>query len=310
MSLYLAIGGGGDVIMATVLAGDEAVGQIPWERFVVDPEPGPVPLSNFADVVPAGDGVALVTPRSYVERNGRRFKTQGVCVSQLLEKSIYVVDSYTPPSKLAKSLAVFNKVVGVDVGGDVLGVGCEKELGSPLADGYGAAVLAKLRDLGVETEIVVMSPGADGELEREYLLKRAALAAELGGFLGSIGLSKRQIELLSRLTEHCVTEASAVAVKAARGVWGRVPIRGGQRTVEVDLFSTVGFRFDPHVLLRINKAARLIYERDLPIDQAAEALLSVGIPTEWHLEELLKNGVKHGEAIAILRKGKKCLEES
>jgi hypothetical protein len=54
MTLYLAIGGGGDVVMAAALAGDEAVGQIPWERYVVDPTPGPVPPDALRDVAKAG----------------------------------------------------------------------------------------------------------------------------------------------------------------------------------------------------------------------------------------------------------------
>jgi hypothetical protein len=56
MTLYLAIGGGGDVVMAAALAGDEAVGQIPWERYVVDPTPGPVPPDALRDVAKVGGG--------------------------------------------------------------------------------------------------------------------------------------------------------------------------------------------------------------------------------------------------------------
>jgi hypothetical protein len=63
MTLYLAIGGGGDVVMAAALAGDEAVGQIPWERYVVDPAPGPVPPDALREVAKVGEGLYFATPR-------------------------------------------------------------------------------------------------------------------------------------------------------------------------------------------------------------------------------------------------------
>jgi len=305
-SLYLAIGGGGDVIMAAVLAGDAAVGHIPWERFVVDPEPGPIPLSAFREAVQLGDGLILATPRTYVERGGRRFKTQGVCVAEALGKSVYVVDPYRRPSEVAKTLSSFGRVVGVDVGGDVLGIGCEESLGSPLSDAYGLTVLARLRELGVEAELQVIAPGADGELSREYLMARAAEVARKGGFLGTVGLSKPQIDALAALVERCVTEASAIVVKAARGEYGVVELRGGLRRVKVDLFAAVGLRLDPAAVLEVNKAARIIYERDVPIDKAAEVLLAEGIPTEYHLEELLARGLTPREAAEALKKLKRC----
>ena len=58
--------------MAAALAGDEAVGQIPWERYAVDPTPGPVPPDALRDAAKAGEGLYLATPRSYVERGQNR----------------------------------------------------------------------------------------------------------------------------------------------------------------------------------------------------------------------------------------------
>jgi len=306
MTLYLAIGGGGDVVMAAALAGDEAVGQIPWERYVVDPHPGPVPPDALRDAVKVGEGLYLATPRSYVERGGRRFKTQGMCVAEALNKSVYLVDPYMRPSALAKALAGFGRVVGVDVGGDVLGVGCEESLGSPLADAYGLAVLTRLAEMGAEAELWVVSPGADGELDREYILQRAAAVAQAGGLIGLVGLTRREVEVLSRLVENCVTEASAVAVRAFRGEYNTSTLRGGLRRVKVDLCAAVGLRLDPRAVLRINKAAQIIYERDVPIDVAADLLLAEGIPTELQLEKLLAQGLSPGAAVEELRRKKRC----
>ncbi|ACB39863.1 DUF1152 domain-containing protein [Pyrobaculum neutrophilum] len=307
MTLYLAIGGGGDVVMAAALAGDNPVGQIPWERYVVDPTPGPVPPEALRGVEELGGGLYLATAGSYVERGGRRFKTQGMCAAEVLGKPIYIVDPYRRPSELAKALARFGGVVGVDVGGDVLGIGCEESLGSPLADAYGLAVLAKLAEGGAYAELLVMSPGADGELDRRYIMERAAEVAKMGGLLGVTGISRGQAEVLAGLVERCVTEASAVALKALRGEHGPAPLRGGLRRVEVDICAAVGLRLEPRVLLKLNKAAWTIYERDLPIDKAADVLLEEGIPTELHLERLLAAGYDPRRAVEELRRRKRCL---
>ncbi|AFA39269.1 Uncharacterized protein conserved in archaea [Pyrobaculum oguniense TE7] len=306
MSLYLAIGGGGDVVFAAALAGEEAVGQLPWERFVVDPEPGPVPPGALREVVELGGGLYLATPRSYAERGGRIFKTQGMCVAEVLKKSVYLADPYKRPSELSKTLSRFNKIIGVDVGGDVLGIGCEDSLRSPLSDAYGLAVLAQAKELGIEAEVWVMSPGADGELSREYLMNRLAEAARAGALLGSVGIGRAQIDVLESLVGRCVTEASAVAVRAFRGEHGPAAMRGGTREIVVDACALVGFRFDPSALLALNKAARLIYQYDAPIDEAAEILLAHGMPTELHLERLLAKGMTLGEAVEELKRMKRC----
>lgn len=308
MSLYFAIGGGGDVVMAAALADkDDAIAQIPWERFVVDPNPGPVPPDSLREVRQEAPHLYLANHMSYVERGGRVFKTQGMCVAEALGTPVYLVNPYAPVSEVAKSLSRFKKVVGVDVGGDVLGVGCEETIGSPLSDAYGLAVLTKLEDMGVEVELWVMSPGADGELDREYILKRAAEVARRGGLVGTVGLGPRQIERLRLLVSRCFTEASAVAVRAASGEYGVAELRGGFRKVKIDLFSAFGIRLRPRQVQEINRAAQIIYKSDATILQAAELLISAGIPTEYHLEELLHRGATLQEAASALSKKKRCL---
>lgn len=306
MALYLGVGGGGDVIMAATLARGEDVGHVPWERRSVDPEPGPVPPEAVRGAIKVCDGLYAVMPGSYAERGGRRFETQGACVARVLNRPVYAVDPYRRPSEVARALLKFGKVVGVDVGGDVLGAGCEDTLRSPLADAYSLAVLARVEDLGGSAELVVMSPGADGELPLDYALRRAAEIARRGGYLGSVGLVRDQIALLERLAKHCVTEASSIAVRAARGEYGVVKIRGGSRSVEVSLIATVGFVFDPRAALAANAAARIIYEEDLPVDKAADLLISLGIPTELHAEMLASRGVPPERAAEVLMVFKSC----
>jgi len=97
-----------------------------------------------------------------------------------------------------------------------------------------------------------------------------------------------------------------VAVRAFRGEHGVSTLRGGLRKVKVDLCAAAGLRLDPKAVLGMNKAARLIYEKDAPIDVAADLLLAEGIPTELHLEKLLAQGLDPRAAVEELRKKKRC----
>ena len=56
-------------------------------------------------------------------------------------------------------------------------------------------------------------------------------------------------------------------------------------------------------VLKINKAARIIYENDLPIDAA---VLNEGFPTGFHLEELIAQGPDPRSAVEELIRRKRC----
>jgi hypothetical protein len=67
----LGIGGGGDAVGCLAVARDVeskgvdwAVGGVAWERFPVDPHPGPRPLADVHGAEPVGAGAALVHPET------------------------------------------------------------------------------------------------------------------------------------------------------------------------------------------------------------------------------------------------------
>jgi len=62
-------------------------------------------------------------------------------------------------------------------------------------------------------------------------------------------------------------------------------------------------RVKPGAVLKIDKAARIIYENDLPIDAA---VLNEGVPTGLHLEELIAQGLHHRSAVEELGRRKRC----
>jgi hypothetical protein len=56
------------------------------------------------------------------------------------------------------------------------------------------------------------------------------------------------------------------------------------------------------VVLKINKAARIIHKNDYPIGAAA----AQGVPTVLHLEELIAQGLDPRSAMEELRRRKRC----
>ncbi|NAZ33368.1 MAG: hypothetical protein GU356_03610 [Pyrobaculum sp.] len=63
-------------------------------------------------------------------------------------------------------------------------------------------------------------------------------------------------------------------------------------------------RIKPGAVLKIDKAARIIYENDFPI--GAAAALNEGVPTGLHLEELIAQGLHPRSAVEELGRRKRC----
>src|SRR5204863_7463222 len=105
-------------------------------------------------------------------------------------------------------------VLLVDVGGDVLAHGGEPGLASPLCD---AVLLAAARHLDLPCVGVVFGPGCDGELRPAEVSERIAEVAAAGGLLGAWGLTPEEVERLEAAVAEVPTEASAQALRCARG---------------------------------------------------------------------------------------------
>jgi hypothetical protein len=121
-------------------------------------------------------------------------------------------------------------VLLVDVGGDLIGIGTESDLRSPLAD---ALALASLAHLPVPVRVAVAGPGLDGELSAAYVRSRCLM---LGGEL--IGrLDGSDVEpCLPALAQH-PSEATTLLAAAALGVVGRAEIREQMRRSLEDYWS-------------------------------------------------------------------------
>jgi hypothetical protein len=262
--LCLGIGGGGDVVGALAaaeyargLGAGTVVGGLTWERRPIDPEPGPRRLAEIERAEPLNDVVALAGPDT-VTTAGIPF-AESHMARHLGERTV-LVDPNAGPRRVADGLADAARRLGcdalalVDVGGDVLAHGDEPGLASPLAD---AVLLAAARHLdpSLRTVAAIFGAGCDGELTPAEVLDRIAEVAAHDGWLGASGLSPDAASRLEEAIAVVPTEASAMAVRCARGARGGTTIRAGRRKVELSPVGGLTFFVDP--LVAMATAARL-----------------------------------------------------
>ncbi len=293
--LVIGIGGGGDVVSAALFAkilkdiGVEAfVASIVWERFVHDPVPGPIPLDAIHSRKNIGEYSAAINGDSYAIRNNNRIVFEAARVAEVLGEEVYIVDlmggvkGYVKALKELLSYTGADYVIGVDVGGDVLARGDEEELWSPLADAMGLAALNEIGD----SALMVYSPGADGELPQDLVLKRISTIMGMNGCLGSIGVGREYIEFYEKLLEKTLSEASRIGLLALKGFNGYKTIRGGTRRIRVSPINTVAFILSPRQAIKLSRPAQLVKETSSFAD-AWRILRENGIPTEYDLEKAI-----------------------
>jgi len=130
----------------------------------------------------------------------------------------------------------------------------------------------------------VFGAGCDGELDPAEVAERLAEVDAAGGGLGELELTPAVVDRLIGAVEHVPTEASAMALRCARGAGGTATIRQGRRTVQL---TPAGGRiafFEP--LTAIASAARLAAAVAEADDLAeADAILNArGVRTELRYE--------------------------
>ncbi|HEU4974554.1 MAG TPA: DUF1152 domain-containing protein [Baekduia sp.] len=289
--LVVGIGGGGDVVGA--LAAAEAcralgtpavVGGITWERRPVDPLPGPRRLDEVDGATVLHPAVALAGPDT-TGPGGFRFCEADMAA--FLGEPTVLVDPHPGPAAIAAGLDAAaahlgcDHVLMLDVGGDVLAHGDEAGLASPLAD---ATVLAAAPAMATPVTGVVFGAGCDGELTPAEVVARLEEVAAAGGDRGDLPLPAAALDRVEAALETVTTEASAMALRCARGETGRVAIRGGRRTVELTPHGGRLACFDPAVAMR--SAARLAQAvaGAGTLEAAQEILSALGVRTELDYE--------------------------
>ncbi len=290
--LVLGIGGGGDVVGAIAIArlceslGTQSVlGGVAWERFAVDPRPGPRPVEEIRGGERL-DGGAVLADAGTSTDDGIAFAEAGV--ARHLGARTVLIDVTRGATGAARGIATAmdeldcDLLVGVDVGGDVLGRGDEEGLASPLCDAVMlAAMLDAARTKG--TVLGVIGAGCDGELTPTQVLGRVAALGRTGAWIGTWGISTAIARELERAAERVPTEASLQVARCARGETGVVPIRGGRRQVKLGPVGALVFFFDAVAAIDELPLARAVTGSE-SIDEARGSLSELGIRTELDYE--------------------------
>jgi hypothetical protein len=291
--LVVGIGGGGDVAgalaaaeAARALGTDAVVGGLTWERRPVDPLPGPRRLDELTGLTARlHEAVGLAGPDT-TGPGGFRF-CEADMSAFLGGAPVVLLDPNPGPAAIAAGLDAAaahlgcDLVVLLDVGGDVLAHGDEPGLASPLAD---AIVLAAAPRMTTPALGVVFGTGCDGELTPAEVAARLDEVDAAGGALGDLALPPAALDVVEAALRTVTTEASAMAIRCARGETGRVPIRGGRRTVPLTPAGGRLIGFDP--LIAVASAARLARAvgNATSLEDAQAILTRLGVRTELDFE--------------------------
>jgi hypothetical protein len=292
--LAIGIGGGGDVVgalavaqLARLLGTETIVGGLTWERQPIDPVPGPRRIPELAAAQPLNEAVALAGPDT-TGPGGFHFAESHM--ARHLGEPVVLLDPSDGPAAVACGLAeaaselACDLLVLVDVGGDVLGHGDERGLASPLADAICLAAAPALVESGLGVQAAVFGAGCDGELTPDEVLERVAEVAAAGGHLGTWGPGPAEVQRLEAAAAQIPTEASAMALRCARGATGPTPIRDGRRTVLLSPAGALVFFFDAVATLRSAARCAALVEHAASLAQASDILTERGIASELHFE--------------------------
>lgn len=263
------------------------LGGLTWERRPIDPLPGPRRLEEITGVDVLHRATAMAGPDA-AGPGGFRFAEARM--AELLGEPTLLVDPHGGPSAIAAGLARAaselgcDTVVLLDVGGDALAHGDEPGLASPLADAVVLACAPELAETGLAVLGAIFGSGCDGELTPDEVAARLGEVADAGGARGDHALDAPTLDRLERAVATVPTEASAMALRCARGATGTAAIRQGRRSVTLTPSGGRVFFFDAEVA--IGSAARLAAAvrgaRDL--EDAQAILEGLGVRTELTFE--------------------------
>jgi hypothetical protein len=263
------------------------LGGTTWERRVIDPRPGPRALAEIEHAEPLGDLVALAGPDT-TGPGGFAFAESRL--SGVLGEATVLVDPNGGPVALGAELAAAlprlecDAVAMVDVGGDALAHGDEAGLASPLCDAVLVAASEALARAGVPCVLGIVGAGCDGELTPAEVLERVGEVAAGGGLLGAWGITPEAAARMEDAIAAVPTEASAAALRCARGDRGTVEIRRGLRTVELTAAGALTFYLDPAVAMATAARLAAAVRGAADLDDAEGRLAALGVRTELDLE--------------------------
>lgn len=289
----MGIGGGGDVAGALAAAGaaqalgtPAEVGGITWERRPIDPLPGPRPLDEVSGAERLHAAAALALPGT-TGPGGFHFAESRM--AEVLGRPVALIDPTPGPQAAGAGLVAAAErldcdlLVLLDVGGDVLAHGDEPGLASPLADAVLLASAAETAAAGLRTIAAVFGAGCDGELTPAEVAARHA-EIDPAGALGIGDPPPAALDRLEAALPRVPTEASAMALRCARGERGSATIRSGRRTVELTELGGRLLWFEPQAAIAGPARLATAVAGSANLLEAHDRLTGLGIRTELAYE--------------------------
>jgi hypothetical protein len=268
-SLVVAAGGGGDAITAAALPGLAALNlpagePVPvltysWDRLLVDPVPGPRVAADFTGLRQVAPGLYSVLPETCsvtpIRSSLPRLAAE-LPVRVLLLDPTHGALGMAQQVRAAVEHFACDRVLALDVGGDILTDGHDPHLRSPLAD---QLALAACISADLPTQVLVAAPGLDGEIDS------ATLAHRLRDFgAHPLGTLDRHI---ARTTQTVMawhpSEASGMFLAATLGVRGLVEVRDAGDQVHLTNTTPLVHGLDAHQLADRTPAAKLTHTTSL-----------------------------------------------
>jgi hypothetical protein len=263
-SLFVAAGGGGDVIAASILqrkwngpSDRTPIVTYSWDRLFVDPVPGPRTSFWFTHIQPVGLHNHLVTGRSGVISPGHSLLPR---LARELRREFYLLDPRRGAVGMRRQISSLvrhervDSVCVVDSGGDIVARGDEAELRSPLAD---SLVLAATDGLGVPVHVLITAIGLDGELSPDYVRDTVT---RVRGDIDIDCVSEVDVTGYATLSSWHPSEVNGLLIAAARGFEGTVEIRDAGVPVHVSAANVTVHRCDNDALIAHNHLTKSMIE--------------------------------------------------
>lgn len=267
-TLSVAAGGGGDALAALIIgraldpesSRQPVVASFSWDRYIIDPTPGPRAVHDFIGLMRRAPQVWEVTPGTRLHTGG----TSGLTILARRTKArVFLLDPSGGADDISRQISGLADYVGasalriVDVGGDLIAHGNEPTLASPLADSLALAGAARFASC---TTIVIAGPGLDGELPAAQVRGRLASASPQQSRVMS-----SDVKNFTAALDHHPSEATALLSAAAIGIEGLAEIRDNAALVPLDATSSDLLRISGQDALAIAPVARaLVNTRSFP----------------------------------------------
>lgn len=257
--LYVGAGGGGDGLAALLLdhalergGRRAAVASYSWDRFVLDPAPGPRTSTDFDGLVARAPHCWEITRESRLRRGGT---STLILLAHQTAARLFLLDPHEGAVGVSQQLKEIiatteaDDVTLVDVGGDVIARGDEPTLRSPLADSLALAALSRI---GIARDVFIAGAGLDGELPADLVSSRC----DQLGVTKTVRIGAAQVAAnLPALHRH-PSEATGLLAAAASGVFGQAEIRDNGSLVPVTPSSRDTIAVGVDAALSENRLAR------------------------------------------------------